>query len=154
MTACDDAQDSYLEAKIAEATAQERYDAAREQTARDKPSVGWDMIGLIACGIGSGLLDATVIGAPIGTALIVTCGGVALHDAWSKHERYNEDVDRQDAALKALKEARKRAAEAQAARSKACHKPHHCGERGGPGYRRPGGKCAAWSDGGEHAAYA
>lgn len=156
MTKCDDARDRVLEAKIAESAAKQKYESAREQTARDKPDFFWNAATLLACGIGSGLLDATVIAAPIGTALLATCGTVQLHEVWEQHKRYEEDEDRQSEAHRELQDAQKRTAEAERARTKDCekHKHHKCGEKGGPGYRRPSGKCAAWNDGGHHTAYA
>jgi hypothetical protein len=156
VTKCDDARDRAFEAKIAESAAKQKYEAAREQTARDKPGFFWNAATLIACAIGSGLLDTTVIAAPIGTALLTTCGTVQLHEVWEEHERYDEDQDRQSEAYRELGEARRRLAEAEKARAKECakHKSHKCGELGGPGYRRPSGKCAAWNDGGHHTAYA
>lgn len=156
MTKCDDARDRCLEAKIAESAANQKYESAREQTERDKPGFFWNAATLVACGIGSGLLDATVIGAPIGTALLTTCGISQLHQVWEEHQRYEEDQERQSEAHRELEDARKRTAEAEKQRTNDCakHKAHKCGEKGGPGYRRPGGKCAAWSDGGHHTAYA
>lgn len=147
MPTCDEAMRAADEAAAAYGEAKARVRAAEKKLKDDTATAtdGHRRRNFVACLATSGALG--IIGTPIlGTVGAVTCIAVAEKEFYDNKAQIDADGDELLEASREERDARKNLEDAQDARKDACAIADGCGSRGGPGYRRPDGKCAGWDD--------
>lgn len=123
--------------------------AKREAEDHTGPDLKEDGGGFVACLITGGLIAAWT-GPAVGAVMVIsgaTC--LALSVAAMKVQADSRDRARRDVrdAERQLVDAKKAMDDALKVEQDKCHfADAGCGSRGGPGYRRPDGKCAGWDD--------
>lgn len=150
MSECSDAVAEVAKRSAEQGRAEANLDRAnREAEDHTGPDLKEDGGAFIACLITGGLI-APMAGPAAGIVMVISGGTcLALSVAAMKIQADNRDRARRDVrdAERQLDEAKKALEDAlKVARDKCQYADAGCGSRGGPGYRRPDGKCAGWDD--------
>jgi hypothetical protein len=148
---CAEAEDRVDDANRDLGRAQAAADAAdRDAEANQGPELTDDGADFLLCLAGAGVISILTGPAAFAVATLggTACLGVSVRSMKKKADARDEARRRRKAAHQNVKDKEQDLSSARRAKRHACGEGTDidCGSRGGPGYRRPDGKCAGWND--------